>query len=40
VALRALIDMLRSARGAAPAEGLLEIPLGPARKLSNRLLIE
>jgi DNA-binding transcriptional LysR family regulator len=27
VALRALIDMLRSARGAAPAEGLLEIPL-------------
>src|SRR6266478_2367097 len=27
VALRALIDMLRSARGSAPAEGLLEIPL-------------
>jgi hypothetical protein len=26
VALRALIDMLRSARGAVPAEGLLEIP--------------
>src|SRR5205823_5868010 len=27
VALRALIDMLRSARGSASAEGLLEIPL-------------
>src|SRR5713101_7879949 len=27
VALRALIDMLRSARGSAPSEGLLEIPL-------------
>jgi DNA-binding transcriptional LysR family regulator len=27
VALRALIDMLRSGRGSAPAEGLLEIPL-------------
>jgi DNA-binding transcriptional LysR family regulator len=26
VALRALIDMLRNARGSAPAEGLLEIP--------------
>jgi DNA-binding transcriptional LysR family regulator len=26
VALRALIDMLRSARGAVPAEGLPEIP--------------
>jgi DNA-binding transcriptional LysR family regulator len=26
VALRALIDMLRSARGSVPAEGLLEIP--------------
>ena len=27
VALRALIDMLRSARGSAPAEGLLDLPL-------------
>ena len=27
VALRALIDMLRSTRGAVPAKGLLEIPL-------------
>jgi DNA-binding transcriptional LysR family regulator len=27
VALRALIDLLRSARGSAPAEGLLEIPV-------------
>jgi hypothetical protein len=26
VALRALIDMLRSARGSVPAEGLLENP--------------
>jgi hypothetical protein len=27
IALRALIDMLRSALGAAPADGLFEIPL-------------
>src|SRR6202022_807643 len=32
VALRALIDMLRSARGSAPAEGLLEIPLAAEKK--------
>ena len=34
VALRALIDMLRSARGSVPAKGTIEIPFAPAHEFS------